>query len=84
MIKILYEHDDNAKQAHCELAGTGPEMLRAIAEIVLLFCKQTRTDPLAVCAGIVAAQGLIESKIERIETFDCAAIQRAKDGISHE
>lgn len=84
MIKIHYEREDNAKQTHCELEGSGPELLRAISEIVLLYCEQVHTDPIMTCAGICAAQEFIKPNIERIERFDCAAIQRAKDGISHE
>ena len=84
MIKIHYESEDDKKQATCELEGSGPELLRALSEIVMLFCEQTDTSPIVVCAGLAAAQKVIKPNIERIERFDCAAIQRAKDGINHE
>lgn len=79
MIKIAYEREEGAYSAIMNISGSGPELLRAVAEIMIFIGRHFDLDTTVLCARMPEVIALVREDLDSITEVDEMILQKAKD-----
>lgn len=84
MIKIVYQRESIKADPEITVEGTGPEILNALIELIAIVPSNVHADRDKFFEKLPALVALKDVSIDHVKTIDFAAIQKMKEGLSHE
>lgn len=84
MIKIVYQRESIKADPEITVEGTGPEILNALTELIAIVPSGIHVDRDKFLKKLPVLVALKDVSIDHVKSIDFAAIQKMKEGLSHE